>query len=206
MRALAIQLRVWIHIGSLALASTEDEDKAVNRSFLINQEGRIQARYDKIHLFDAHPAPDEVYAESETYVRGRKAVVTPSPWGKIGLTVCYDLRFPGLYRSLAQAGAGLILVPSAFSATTGAKHWEPLLRARAIETGAYIAAAAQGGTHADGRQTWGHSMIVDPDGAILDQAQHDSPAVVTASLDVQKVRDARSRIPAWSVDPHFDAA
>jgi predicted amidohydrolase len=97
-------------------------------------------------------------------------------------------------------------VPSAFSATTGAKHWEPLLRARAIETGAYIAAAAQGGTHADGRQTWGHSMIVDPDGAILDQAQHDSPAVVTASLDVQKVRDARSRIPAWSVDPHFDAA
>ncbi len=158
-RAAAAEHRVWVQLGSLALRQGE---RLVNRAFLIAADGSVAARYDKIHLFDVTLGAGESYRESATYAAGDRAVVAATPWAALGLTVCYDVRFPQLYRDLALAGAGVLAVPAAFTRPTGAAHWHTLLRARAIESGAFVVAAAQSGEHADGRATFGHSLVVDP--------------------------------------------
>ncbi|HZT20995.1 MAG TPA: carbon-nitrogen hydrolase family protein, partial [Dongiaceae bacterium] len=165
-RALARETGAWILVGSL-LIKLPGEGRVANRSFLLDPEGAIAARYDKLHLFDVDLASGESYRESATVRAGSRAVLAPSPWGPIGMSVCYDLRFAYLYRALAQAGARYLAIPAAFTYTTGKAHWHVLVRARAIETGSYVFAANQGGTHAEGRRTWGHSLIVDPWGEVL---------------------------------------
>src|SRR5262249_714364 len=152
------ELGVWLLIGSLAIKVSDA--KTANRSFLFDPKGRVAARYDKIHLFDTDPGQGESYRESNTVAARTKPVLPPTPWGKTGLTICYDLRSPQLYRKLAQKGAFLLTVPSAFTETTGKAHWHTLLRARAIENGAFVMAPAQGGVHANGRATYGHSLII----------------------------------------------
>jgi predicted amidohydrolase len=191
-RALAEELGVWLLIGSLAIKVSES--KTANRSLLLDPKGRIAARYDKIFLFDVDLPSGEKYRESNTVAGGDRAVSAELPWGKIGLSICYDLRFPQLYRALAQAGAFLLTVPSAFTETTGRAHWHVLLRARAIENGAFIIAPAQGGTHANGRKTYGHSLIVSPWGEILAEAGTD-PGVILADIDPELSADARARVP-----------
>jgi predicted amidohydrolase len=191
-RALAEELGVWLLIGSLAIKVSQS--KTANRSFLLDPKGRIAARYDKIFLFDVDLPSGEKYRESNTVAGGERAVTAELPWGKIGLSICYDLRFPQLYRSLAQAGAFLLTVPSAFTETTGRAHWHVLLRARAIENGAFVLAPAQGGTHANGRKTYGHSLIVAPWGEILAEGGTD-PGVILADIDPVLAADARARIP-----------
>ncbi len=192
----------WLSIGSLAVAGGE---RFANRSFLVDPTGQVAARYDKIHMFDVVVSETEKYRESARYAPGSQAVVAETPLGKLGLTICYDIRFPHLYRALAQAGADVILVPSAFSPVTGAAHWETLLRARAIETGCYIIAAAQTGTHVTApkpRATYGHSMVVDPWGqVILDMGTECGTAMV--DLDLKEVAQARQRIPSLSHDSPF---
>ena len=184
--------RVWVHLGSLALAAG---DMFANRGFLIDDTGAIRARYDKIHLFDVALPGGESYRESAAYRPGDAAVLTDTPWGPIGLTICYDLRFPALYRALAEAGAVMLSVPAAFTATTGAAHWHVLLRARAIETGCFVIAAAQTGVHADGRATYGHSLVVAPWGEVLlDMGEGAATAVV--DIDLGAVAEARGRVPA----------
>lgn len=200
--------RIWLLIGSLALKTDDPAGRLANRSLLIAPDGEIAARYDKIHMFDVAVSESETYRESSGYRAGTKAVVSETPFARIGLTICYDLRFPGLYRALAQAGAEVICVPSAFSPTTGAAHWHTLLRARAIETGAYILAPAQTGVHpaAQGksRRTYGHSLAVDPWGAIwLDAGT--APGVTLIDIDRRAVASARSRIPAWGNNRAFTA-
>lgn len=190
---LARELSVWLLIGSLAVKA--GEDKIANRSLLIDDRGRVAARYDKIHLYDAVPGPAEQYRESDAFAAGKEIVTAPTPWGTIGLSICYDLRFPYLYRSLAHAGALYLTIPSAFTKTTGESHWHVLVRARAIETGCYVLAPAQSGTHAEGRRTYGHSLIVDPWGEILVDAS-EGPGVITATVDPGRVNDARRRIPS----------
>ncbi len=194
-RASAREHQVWIELGSLALRPNDGEGRLVNRGFLIDPSGRIVARYDKLHLFDVDLANGDNYRESNAYAPGNRAVVAPTPWGSLGLTVCYDVRFPPLYAALAQAGADIIAVPAAFTRPTGEAHWHVLLRARAIETGAFIVAAAQSGVHADGRETYGHSLVVDPWGAvILDMGTEPGGAVV--DLDLSRVAATRVRIPS----------
>jgi deaminated glutathione amidase len=205
-RAAAARLGLWVALGSVALRT--DEARFANRSFLISDRGAIVARYDKIHMFDVDLSAGESYRESAAFRPGARAVVADSPWGRIGLTICYDLRFPHLHRALAQAGAGIILQPAAFTQPTGAAHWEPLLRARAIETGAFVLAAAQTGTHprtVEGaeRRTHGHSLAVGPWGQVLADAGT-APGVTLVDLDLAEVASARARIPALTHDRAWD--
>jgi len=197
LRTLAAELGLHLLIGSLAVKVADD--KAANRSFLITPEGAIAARYDKIHMFDVDLGNGEAYRESKNYRAGDEAVLTDLPWGTLGMTVCYDLRFPHLYRQLSHAGAGFLTVPSAFTKPTGEAHWLVLLRARAIETGCFVFAPAQGGTHENGRETYGHSLIVDPWGEVLAEAGTD-PCVILAEIDPGKIEEARSRIPSLTHD------
>jgi len=193
LRALAAELSVWLDIGS---ALVVEGGKAVNRQLLIGPDGEIAATYDKIHMFDVDLPTGEKARESEVYAPGEAAVLADTPLGKLGLTICYDMRFPQLYRALTVAGAEVLTVPAAFTRPTGEAHWEVLLRARAIETGSFVLAAAQGGFHEDGRGTWGHSMVVGPWGEIIAQLDHDEPGVLVADLDLAAVAKARSAIPA----------
>lgn len=183
---------LYLHLGSLAVPVG---DKFANRSVLFAPDGTQLVAYDKIHLFDADPPGDRPYRESATYVPGDKAVLTGVPF-KLGLSICYDLRFARLYHDLADAGAEVLAVPAAFTVPTGQSHWAPLLRARAIETGSYVIAAAQGGVHENGRATYGHSMIIDPWGRIVAEKNDDEPGVIVADLDFGLVADARARLPA----------
>jgi predicted amidohydrolase len=192
-RVLARELNIHLHIGSLALKATHE--RAVNRSFLIGPTGDIIASYDKIHMFDIDLDNGESYRESANYQPGETAVIADLPWGRIGLTICYDLRFPALYRALAEAGASFISVPAAFTQKTGEAHWHPLLRARAIENGCYIFAAAQGGLHQNKRETFGHSLIIDPWGAIIAEGGTE-PGIVLAQIDPAKVVSVRKSIPS----------
>src|ERR1700752_1668466 len=192
-RALAAELKIHLHIGSLALRFSPE--KAVNRSFLIGPDGRVLASYDKIHMFDIDLPGGESYRESANYQPGETAVISDLPWGRIGLTICYDLRFPALYRALAEAGASFLTVPSAFTRKTGEAHWHILLRARAIENGCYILSAAQGGLHQNKRETFGHSLIVDPWGAIIAEGGKD-PGFIIAKIDPAKVASVRASIPS----------
>jgi len=201
-RELARQLRVEILIGS-AIVKSEIDDRAANRSLLINARGEITARYDKIHLFDADTPDGRSYRESATMRPGEAAVVAETPWGKLGLTICYDVRFPHLYRALAKNGAKMIAVCAAFTVPTGKAHWEVLLRARAIETGCFILAPAQGGLHEDGRTTWGHSMVISPWGEVIARLDHDRPAVLEASIDFSEVSRARQALPSLQHDREF---
>ncbi len=198
---------VWLLIGSLGLLTGDVDGRFANRSFLIGPDGAVMARYDKIHMFDVNVSATEVYRESEGYRPGTSAVVAETPFARIGMTVCYDLRFPALYRRLAQAGAGILTVPAAFNHITGAAHWEVLLRARAIETGCFVLAPAQTGFHAEahgkGRRTHGHSLAVAPWGEVLADAGTD-PGVTLVDLDLSCVAEARHRVPSLTHDRGFD--
>jgi len=198
---LARDLKVWLLLGSIAIRL--DAHKTANRSFLFSPDGRIAARYDKIHLFDVEVAAGESYRESATVAGGNQAVLAQTPWGPLGLTVCYDLRFSDLYRRLAQAGAFAFTIPSAFTVPTGMAHWHVLLRARAIENGAFIIAPAQGGTHAGGRKTYGHSLIVGPWGEVLAEAPGEAPGVIVAEIDPARSAQARARLPSLTHDRQF---
>lgn len=201
LRELARRLDIYIHIGSLAIKLSND--RAVNRSFLIDPKGEIVARYDKIHMFDVDLADGESYRESRNYRPGELAVLADLPWGRLGLTVCYDLRFPALYRALAEAGATMLAIPSAFTKQTGEAHWHVLMRARAIENGCFVFAAAQGGKHENGRDTYGHSLIVDPWGRIIAEAGTE-PGIVMARIDPAEVTNARARIPSLQHGRRFE--
>ena len=196
-RDLARRTQAMLLVGSLAIRL--GPQILANRSFLIGADGTIVSRYDKIHMFDVDLPGGETYRESATFRPGEQAVLAPTPWGPLGMTVCYDLRFPYLYRTLAQAGAVMLTVPAAFTRQTGQAHWHVLLRARAIETGSFVIAAAQTGTHDAGRQTFGHSLIVAPWGEVLADAGEEV-GVVTARLDLERVEDARRAIPALRHD------
>jgi predicted amidohydrolase len=197
-RDLARETGAWLLIGSLALRLDED-DRLANRSFLLDPSGGIVARYDKIHMFDVDLEGGESYRESAVYKPGEATVLAPLPWGVLGMSVCYDLRFPHLYRSLAKAGADFLTIPAAFTVPTGRAHWHVLMRARAIETGCYVFAPAQWGEHAEGRKTYGHALIVDPWGAVLADAG-DGVGFVTAEIDRAKVAEARRMVPALRHD------
>jgi predicted amidohydrolase len=200
-RELSAETEAWILIGSL-LIREPGAGKVVNRSFLLDSTGAIVTRYDKLHLFDVDLPSGEQYRESATVRAGDRAVLAPTPWGLIGLSVCYDLRFAYLYRALAQAGASYLSIPAAFTYTTGKAHWHVLVRARAIETGCYVFAANQGGIHAEGRRTWGHALIVDPWGEVLaDSGEREG--FVAADIDPAKVAAARAMIPALKHDRNF---
>jgi len=201
LREVARKLAIYIHIGSLAIKTSPE--KAANRSFLIDRRGEVVARYDKIHMFDVDLAGGESYRESNTYRPGELAMVADLPWGRLGLTVCYDLRFPALYRALAEAGASFLAIPSAFTRQTGEAHWHVLQRARAIENGCFVFAAAQGGKHENGRETYGHSLVVDPWGRILAEGGTE-PGVVMAQIDPSEVVAARSRIPSLHHGRRFE--
>jgi predicted amidohydrolase len=203
LRALARDLEVEILIGSALVRRLDGQ--CANRAVLIGADGAIRATYDKIHMFDVDLPNGDRYRESSSYTPGTQAVVTPSALGLLGLTICYDMRFPLLYQTLAKAGATALAVPAAFTRPTGEAHWETLLRARAIETGAYVFAPAQGGVHADGRATWGHSLVVEPWGAVIAKLDHDQPGVVLADLDFAKVSAARAAIPALKNGRTFSA-
>lgn len=202
-RALAAEESIWLLIGSLPIRVGERQ--CANRSFLLDPKGHIAAWYDKVHMFDVDLPGGETYRESRNYRRGDRAVVADLPWGKLGLSVCYDLRFPHLYRSLAKAGASFLSIPAAFTHTTGQAHWHVLQRARAIETGCFVIAPAQGGKHENGRHTFGHSLIVDPWGKILAEAG-DEPGIIAADIDPAKVAEARTRVPALTHDRPFTLA
>ena len=204
LRRLAAELGVWLLIGSASVRSGhEGDDRAANRSLLVDASGAIVARYDKLHVFDVDLPNGERYRESAAVRPGERAVVADTPWGRLGLSICYDVRFPHLYRQLGKAGAAMISVPAAFTAPTGEAHWETLLRARTIETGAFILAPAQGGPHDDGRRTWGRSTVVGPWGEIIARADHDAPCIVRAKLDMEAVAKARAAIPALIHDRDF---
>jgi predicted amidohydrolase len=208
--ALAKRLGVSFHLGSLAVALPDG--RFANRSVLFTPDGSIDATYDKIHLFDATLPGLRNYRESETYAGGDMAIVTDASGFRLGMTICYDLRFPALHRALAEAGAEVISVPAAFTVPTGEAHWEVLLRARAIETGCWIVAAAQAGAHENGRSTWGHSMIVDPWGRVVTQLGGDGPGIAIADIDIAAVAEARGKVPAldnarrFSVSPIHSGA
>jgi predicted amidohydrolase len=196
-RDLAVRYGLWMHTGSTPVLGPDG--RFLNHSTLIDANGGIVAEYDKIHLFDVMIEGQAPIGESKRFAPGDRAVLARTPWGPLGLSVCYDLRFPYLYRAYAQAGAVLMFIPSAFTVPTGRAHWEVLLRARAIETGAFVLAAAQSGRHADGRETWGHALAVDPWGEVLADLQKDAPALRVLDLDLSQVVRARSQIPAWSL-------
>jgi predicted amidohydrolase len=198
--ALAKDLGVWLLIGSMPIRV--EPERLANRSFLIDDQGRVITHYDKIHLFDVDLPNGEVYRESERIRPGAQAVLAPTPWGGLGMTVCYDLRFPYLYRDLAHAGASIISIPAAFTVPTGEAHWHVLLRARAIETGCFVLAPAQCGTHAGNRRTYGHSLIVAPWGEILAEAG-DRPGTISAEIDFAKVAAARNMIPSLRHDRDY---
>jgi len=202
-RKLARELNVWILIGSALVAS--GSDKAANRAVLVNADGDIVSTYDKLHMFDVDLPNGDRYRESALYEPGQDARIVQTPWGKLGLTICYDMRFPQLYRALAKAGAGIIAVPAAFTRPTGEAHWSVLMRARAIENGAFVLAPAQGGFHEDGRGTYGHSMIVAPWGEVLAEAPGDEPGVILAELDLDAVAKARGAIPSLANERDFAA-
>lgn len=206
LRAEAERLGIWLLIGSLALKTGDADGRFANRSFLIAPAGEIVARYDKIHMFDVDVAPTEKYRESEGYRPGSKAVLAQTPFARIGLSVCYDLRFPQLFRRLAKGGAQILTVPAAFNDTTGAAHWESLLRARAIENGCFVLAPAQCGTHAAHagrpRRTHGHSLAVAPWGEVLADAGM-APGVTLVDIDLRRVDEARARVPSLSHDREF---
>lgn len=201
LRSLAVELGIWLHIGSLGIKI--GEGRVANRSYVIDPEGEIAARYDKLHMFDVDLAGGESYRESQYYEPGSKAVIAELPFGRLGMTICYDLRFPALYRALATEGANLIAIPAAFTKQTGQAHWHVLVRARAIETGAFVLAATQGGLHENGRETFGHSMIVSPWGEILAEAGED-PEVIFADIDLGASDEARVRIPALKHGRDFE--
>ena len=194
LRDLATELGVWIDIGS-ALVRRED-GKAANRQAVIDPAGAIVATYDKLHMFDVDLPTGETARESATYEPGERAVVVDTPLGVFGLTICYDMRFPALYRALALKGATILTVPAAFTRPTGQAHWETLLRARAIETGSFVLAPAQGGFHEDGRGTWGRSIAIGPWGEVIGVLDHDEPGVLVADLDLDAAPKARAAIPA----------
>lgn len=207
-RDIAARDGLWIAIGSLAIRTDEADGRFANRSFVIGPDGHIMARYDKIHMFDVAVTETETYRESAAFRPGDRAVVVKTPFATLGLTVCYDVRFPHLHRALAHAGAEVILAPAAFSPVTGAAHWEPLLRARAIETGCYVLAAAQSGLHpssvaAAPRRTHGHSLIVSPWGEVLSDAGTE-PGITYVEIDLAEVARARARVPALAHDRLFD--
>jgi len=201
--ALAAELGITLLIGSIVL--NRPDGKGPNRSLLFGPDGREIARYDKIHLFDVNLGLGQESRESDAYLRGETAILADTDVGKIGLTICYDMRFPHLYRQLAQAGAEILAIPAAFTRPTGEAHWEVLLRARAIETGAWVIAPAQGGKHDDGRGTWGHSLIIDPWGRIVAHLDHDEPGFALAEIDLEAVAEARRKIPAWNYSPPYAA-
>ncbi|KQY28837.1 amidohydrolase [Caulobacter sp. Root487D2Y] len=194
LRDLARELGVWIDVGS-ALVKRED-GKAANRQAVIDPTGAIVATYDKLHMFDVDLPTGETARESATYEPGERAAVVETPLGTFGLTICYDMRFPALHRALALGGAKILTVPAAFTRPTGEAHWDILLRARAIETGSFVIAAAQGGFHEDGRGTWGRSIVVGPWGEVIGKLDHDEPGVLIADLDLAAVDKARAAIPA----------
>jgi len=200
-RELARKLGIFLHIGSLAIKLLPE--KAANRSFLIDRKGEIIARYDKIHMFDVDLDGGESYRESRNYRPGEIGVAADLPWGRLGLTVCYDLRFPALYRALAEAGSSFLAIPSAFTRQTGEAHWHVLSRARASENGAFVLAAAQGGKHENGRETFGHSLVVDPWGRILAEGGTEQ-GVILAVIDPAEVTTARARIPSLQHGRRFE--
>lgn len=200
-QALAAQHGLWIHTGSTPVLGPDG--RFLNHSTLIDADGTIQADYDKIHLFDVSLDGQAPIGESKRFAPGDKAVLAETPWGKWAMTICYDLRFPHLYRMYARAGASVIFIPSAFTVHTGQAHWEVLLRARAIETGAFVLASAQAGHHADGRETYGHSLAVDPWGKVLADLGAGAPQIRVLDLDLTRVEAARRQIPAWGADVPF---
>ena len=194
-REAAAKAGLWVHLGSLALRSGEEDGRFVNRAFVIDDSGAIRARYDKMHLFDVDLATGESWRESSAYAPGGGAVAVDTPWGRLGLSICYDLRFPDLYRALTDAGATMLAIPAAFTVPTGQAHWHVMMRARAIEAGVWVIAAAQSGQHADGRATFGHSLVVDPWGdVVLDMGEGNG--VACAEIDPARVAEIRGRIPA----------
>lgn len=198
---LARELKIWLHVGSMAVLL--GSGKIANRSLLFTPDGEIEARFDKIHMFDVELPGGETYRESKNYQAGDTAVLADLPWGTLGLTVCYDLRFPHLFRALAQAGADFLAIPSAFTRKTGEAHWHTLLRARAIENGCFVFAAAQAGKHESGRETYGHSLVVSPWGDILAEADGVHPMVIVADVKSSDAADARKRIPSLQHDRPF---
>ena len=194
-RVAAAKAGLWVHLGSIALAGERADGRLVNRGFVIDHTGAIRARYDKIHLFDVDLRTGESWRESSAYAPGETSVIAHTPWGDLGMSICYDLRFPDLYRSLSDGGATMLAVPAAFTVPTGAAHWHVLLRARAIEAAGFVIAAAQVGRHEDGRATFGHSLVIDPWGEVLlDMGEAEGIGFV--DLDPARLADVRSRIPA----------
>ncbi|MBS0248941.1 MAG: carbon-nitrogen hydrolase family protein [Proteobacteria bacterium] len=202
-RELAKKHGLFVHVGSLAIKLLPD--RAANRGFLIDPHGDIVARYDKIHMFDVDLANGESYRESRTYRPGEIAVTADLPWGRLGMSVCYDLRFPALYRALAEAGATFLAIPSAFTKQTGEAHWHVLMRARAIETGCFVIAAAQGGHHENGRDTFGHSIVVDPWGRVIAEGGTE-PGLIMAEIDPALITEARARVPSLEHGRRFEIA
>ena len=203
-RALAAELGITLLIGSLAIAIDDGaDDRFANRSFLIGPDGGVIARYDKIHMFDVEVGDGQNYRESRAYRPGETAVLATAPFGNLGLTICYDVRFAHLHRALAKAGADILTIPAAFTRVTGEAHWHILVRARAIETGCFVVAPAQAGRHEDGRETFGHSLIVSPWGEVLAEGSAGEPGIVMAEIDLAEVAKARGRIPALSNEQAF---
>ncbi len=198
--AIARETGAWLLLGSVAIRNGERQH---NRSYLLNDAGEVVAYYDKIHLFDIDLGKGESYRESNKVIPGERAVVPSTPWGRLGLTVCYDLRFAYLYRALAQAGAGVLTCPAAFTRTTGRAHWHTLVRARAIETGSFVIAPCQSGKHGE-RYTYGHSLIVDPWGEILAEGDDEAEDVIVADIDPARVDEIRQRLPALQHDRSFN--
>jgi predicted amidohydrolase len=205
LREIARETGVWLLIGSLAVdlsrepGAADNERRLANRSYLVDPDGAVVARYDKIHMFDVDLAGGESYRESNAFRPGGQTVLTETPWGVLGMTVCYDLRFPQLYRTLAQAGADFLAIPSAFTVPTGTAHWHVLIRARAIENGCFVFAPAQWGEHAEGRRTYGHSLIVDPWGEVLADAG-EGVGIVSARIEVDAIAKARRMVPSLQHD------
>jgi predicted amidohydrolase len=207
MRDFARQTGAWVLLGSLVIdpageAGSEGEQRLANRSFLIDAAGAIVARYDKIHMFDIDLPGGESYRESNAYRPGDATAVAETPWGRLGLTVCYDVRFPHLYRALAQAGADMLTVPSVFTVPTGRAHWHVLLRARAIENGCFVFAPAQSGEHTGGRKSFGHSLIVDPWGEVLGDGG-EGEGIITARIEPERIAEARRMVPSLQHDRAF---
>ena len=201
-RGLARELKIWLHVGSMGVLVKPD--KIANRALLISPEGAITARYDKIHMFDVDLPNGEKYRESRNFEPGGKAVVADLPWGRLGITICYDLRFPGLYRALAKGGASFIAIPAAFTVPTGQAHWHVLMRARAIEAQCFVLAAAQAGTHENCRGTFGHSLVVAPWGEVLAEGDGETASVIMADIDTARVAEARRRVPSLEHDRPFE--
>ncbi|KAF0138044.1 MAG: amidohydrolase [Rhodospirillaceae bacterium] len=199
-RTLAAEVGMWLHCGTLTIR--ENDGSVVNRTYVLRPDGGIAAIYDKIHMFDVVLGQGETYRESSTFLPGDRAVVVETPWGGLGLSVCYDVRFPQLYRALAHGGASFLAVPAAFASTTGSAHWHVLLRARAIENGCYVFAPAQTGTHANNRQTYGHSLIIDPWGEVLADAG-EAPGLIVTEIDPARIQWAREKIPSLRHDRPF---